>query len=157
MTAENIMEAFAKTQALETQNRFNKILERVSSSANIADLNNESFASFIKTEVDTLIFFLDDPVRRPEAMDLAVLIPDIKTLCAKEVTCGFLRAESSRQLMPKYGINKLPCILLLRNSEYVGVIIGLKNWNEYQEEITALLAKPTSKAPSIGIAVTTIN
>jgi hydrogenase-1 operon protein HyaE len=42
---------------------------------------------------------------------------------------------------------------MLADGKYVGAIDGLRNWQEYLDELGALLAAPPTRAPSIGIAV----
>jgi hydrogenase-1 operon protein HyaE len=41
----------------------------------------------------------------------------------------------------------------VRDGGYVGVIDGMRNWEEYAREIAAMLEKPIGRAPSIGIPV----
>jgi hydrogenase-1 operon protein HyaE len=48
----------------------------------------------------------------------------------------------------------MPALLFLRDGAYVGVIEGLRDWNELVGEYDAMLLKPVSRARSIGVAVT---
>jgi hydrogenase-1 operon protein HyaE len=42
---------------------------------------------------------------------------------------------------------------MLRDGRYVGAVDGLRNWEEYVDEVQRLLDAEPARAPTIGIAV----
>ena len=146
-----------KEQAKEDIDRFERILSRISRNDNIFELTSGNLDEFINGGGERLIFFLDNPIKRREVVDLAVLIPDLSKLTGREVKSGFLREEFSKDLITKYAINFLPAILFLRNGGYLGVISGLKNWGEYQELISEIINLEVSNLPKKTINIQTIN
>jgi hydrogenase-1 operon protein HyaE len=42
---------------------------------------------------------------------------------------------------------------MLKDGQYVGVIDGLRNWDEYLEQLQALLSAAPSRPPTVGIPV----
>ena len=44
---------------------------------------------------------------------------------------------------------------MLRDGAYVGAVDGLRNWDEYVQEVTQLLEAAPTRPPTIGIAVKT--
>jgi hydrogenase-1 operon protein HyaE len=101
---------------------------------------------------DAVVLFAEDPGKVPETWDFAVILPEV----LKEQTtlrAAFLLPEAARQIQPRYGFRTWPALLFLRDGGYVGVIEGIRDWAELQREVAAMLARPVSRPPTLGIAV----
>ncbi|PIV76734.1 MAG: hydrogenase, partial [Rhodocyclales bacterium CG17_big_fil_post_rev_8_21_14_2_50_68_7] len=59
----------------------------------------------------------------------------------------------ARRLAPRYGFGIWPALVFLRDGGYVGVIEGMRNWQEYRREVAAMLDRPVRRAPVPGAAV----
>jgi hydrogenase-1 operon protein HyaE len=97
--------------------------------------------------------FTEDPVRYKETLDLAVIAPEVAKAFAGVFRVGVLLPADARKVAPRYGFARWPALVLLQDGQYVGAIDGLRNWDEYLEDMQRLLAAGPSRAPSIGIAV----
>lgn len=170
MNEETLLEKFVKNQEQESITRFEKIISRITRENNFKLLNATSIEAFINSSGETLIFFLDNPIKRAEAVDLAVLIPELVTLTQRLVNVGILcpipganpnksasDPQTIKTIMNKFVINRLPSILFLRDGGYLGSIIGLKNWSEYQSEISQIINNPVSEPPAPVSTVTEIS
>jgi hydrogenase-1 operon protein HyaE len=65
-----------------------------------------------------------------------------------------LLQAAGRTVSTRYGFRRWPALVMLADGQYVGAIDGLRDWQEYIDEIGRLLQAPPTRAPSVGIAVT---
>ena len=119
------------------------------------------FRTLDATDVDTLaagsghvlLVFTEDPERYRETLDLAVIVPELAREFSGRFAVAVLLPESARAIAPRYGFRRWPAMVLLRDGDYVGAIDGVRDWSEYRLELARLLEAPTSRPPTIGIAV----
>ncbi len=116
------------------------------------ELDNASFDEFTASAGDTFVLFCDDPSRGGETWDVAVILPEVLKGLQK-LRCGFLLPEAARLIQPRFGFSVWPTVILLRDGGYVGALEGIRDWAVYQREIVAILQKPVSRPPTLGIAV----
>jgi hydrogenase-1 operon protein HyaE len=110
--------------------------------------------------IPSFFFFCDDPSRGGETWDVAIILPEVlKELPTglpsglPNLRCGFLLPEAARLIQPRFGFSVWPTVILLRDGGYVGALEGIRDWADYQREIIAMLQKPVSRPPTLGIAV----
>ena len=101
----------------------------------------------------TLLVFTEDPVRFKETLDLAVIAPEVAKAFDGVFRSGVLLPADARKAAPRYGFARWPALVLLKDGQYVGAIDGLRNWDEYVEDMRHLLTSEPTRAPTIGIAV----
>lgn len=101
----------------------------------------------------TLLLFTEDPIRYKETLDLAVIVPEIARAFPGRFAVGVLLPEAAREFHPRYGFRRWPAFVLLKDGEYVGAVDGLRNWDEYVDEVARLLAASPTRPPTVGIAV----
>jgi hydrogenase-1 operon protein HyaE len=112
-----------------------------------------SLDAFADAAGHALLVFTEDPVRYKETLDLAVIAPEVARAYPGAFRVGVLLPAEARKVAPRYGFARWPALVLLRDGQYVGAIDGLRNWEEYVDEMQRLLAAEPTRAPSIGIAV----
>lgn len=100
-----------------------------------------------------LLVFTEDPVRFKETLDLAVIAPEVAKAFAGRFRAAALLPADARKVAPRFGFARWPALVLLKDGQYVGAIDGLRNWEEYVDEMQRLLSAEPTRAPSIGIAV----
>jgi len=101
----------------------------------------------------TLVLFLEDPVRYRETLDLAVIVPELVRAFPGRFAVVVALAATARKLAVRYGFRKWPAFVMLADGRYVGAVDGLRDWQEYVEEVARLLAATASRPPSVGVAV----
>jgi hydrogenase-1 operon protein HyaE len=119
-------------------------------------LDASNFDEFVARAGDTVVLFCDDPSRGGETWDVAIILPEVlKELPSRlpNLRCGFLLPEAARLIQPRVGFSVWPTVILLRDGGYVGALEGIRDWADYQREIIAMLQKPVSRPPTLGIAV----
>ena len=118
-----------------------------------ADVREDNFAAFTQRPGHTLLAFTEDPVRFKETLDLAVIVPEIVRAFPGRFAVGVLLPEAARALQPRYGFRRWPAFVVLKDGQYVGAVDGLRNWDEYLEDVARLLAAEPTRPPTVGIAV----
>lgn len=107
-------------------------------------------------EGDAVLLFAGDPVRFPEAMDVAVVLPELQQVSAKAgkpFAIGVAVPEGAEALAKKYGSQRWPTLMFFRSGAYVTTVSGMHDWSDYVELVAQALAAPISRAPTIGIPV----
>ena len=129
------------------------LVEQLFSRHGFAHVDADSIDAFSAAPGHALLVFTEDPVRFKETLDLAVIAPEVARGFAGCFRLGALLPADARKVAPRYGFARWPALVVLKDGRYVGAVDGLRNWDEYVEEIQRLLAAEPSRAPSIGIAV----
>jgi hydrogenase-1 operon protein HyaE len=129
------------------------LFRRLAESGICPEIAAGAFDGFIARPGNTLLFFAEEPAKHREVLDLAVILPELARAFAGRFRAALLMPEAARALQPRYGFNKWPALVMLRDGQYVGAVAGLRDWNTYITEIGALLDAPVSRPPSIGVAV----
>jgi hydrogenase-1 operon protein HyaE len=118
-----------------------------------AEVRAGNFATCTQRAGHTLLLFTEDPVRFRETLDLAVIVPEIVRAFPGRFAVGVLLPEAARALQPRYGFRRWPAIVMLKDGQYVGAVDGLRNWDEYVEDVARLLVAAPTRPPAVGIAV----
>ncbi len=129
------------------------LIDRLFSKHGYADLRAENFDAYTTRAGHALLLFAEDPMRFKETLDLAVIVPELERAFPRRFVVGVLLPEAARALHARYGFRRWPALVLLKDGRYVGAVDGLRNWDEYIDELTRLLAAPAARAPTPVIAI----
>ena len=100
----------------------------------------------------TALLLTDDPQRNLEVLDACVILPEALKPLGDAIARRVAGAEASAGLMKQYGVARAPAVVFLRDGEFVGMLNGIRDWSEYQNEVARLLSGPAQPKP-IGIPV----
>lgn len=129
------------------------LVEQMFSRHGCTRVDADGIETFLARPGHALLVFTEDPMRFKETLDLAVIVPQLQRAFAGRFVTAVLLPEAARQVQRRYGFNRWPALVLLQDGQYVGVIDGLRNWDEYLEELQALLGATPSRPPTVGIPV----
>lgn len=129
------------------------LLDQLVSRHGFTALDLDTLDAFVDGGGHAMLVFTEDPVRYKETLDLAVIAPEVARAFAGQFRVGVLYPEAARKAAPRFGFARWPALVVLRDGAYVGAIDGLRNWDEYLEETSRLLASEATRPPSVGIAV----
>ncbi|MBY0575805.1 MAG: hydrogenase [Gallionellaceae bacterium] len=144
---------FSMVRAAEMKESFSKLLERLRTQSPIVLLDKEELEAFVMEGGDGMVLFTQEPDQQPETWDVAVILPELLKLFGNRLRAGIISPDLAREEKARYGITRWPSLVFVRDGGYVGVIDGMRNWDEYTREIVGMLEKPIGRAPSIGIPV----
>lgn len=128
---------------------------RLQSLRDVVGLGVGEYEDFVGGSGNCILFFAGDPDRYPESLDVAAVLPELLKAFSGHFRVGLVRAEAEVALQVKFGFGVWPALVFLRGGDYIGVLTGIRDWDEYLREISLLLVAPASRPPSIGIAVQT--
>jgi hydrogenase-1 operon protein HyaE len=100
----------------------------------------------------TALLLTEDPQRNLEVLDACVILPEALKPLGERVSRWVAGPEVAPALMQQYGVARAPAVVFLRDGQFVGVLNGIRDWNEYQNEVARLLDGPAQPKP-IGIPV----
>ncbi len=144
---------FSVVRAAEMKESFNKLLERLRAQSKIILLDEDGLEAFVMAGGDGMVLFTQEPDQQPETWDVAVILPEVLKLTGDRLRAAIISPDLARKEKARYGITRWPSLVFVRDGAYVGVIDGMRNWDEYLCEISSMLEKPVGRPPSIGIPV----
>lgn len=109
--------------------------------------------AFAASHPATALLFTGDPVKHPEAIDIAVILPELLKALPERLAAARVDPRDAADLQGRYGFTVWPCLVLLSPDGYLGRIERLRDWGVYLAEIDRLLAQTPSRPPGIGIRV----
>jgi hydrogenase-1 operon protein HyaE len=113
----------------------------------------EAFDAWAQAPGRAIVLFAEDPVRYKETLDLAVIAPEIVRAFPGVFRPAVLLPEAARAIAVRYGFRRWPALVVLDGGGYVGAIDGLRNWDEYLDEVARLATAAVTRPPTIGVAV----
>jgi hydrogenase-1 operon protein HyaE len=134
-------------------NNFNGLLDKLVSKHDIAECGPAEFQTFMESAGNGVILFTEAPDTAPENWDVAVIFPELLTAMSSPIRAALVRPEHAPSLQTRFGINRFPALLFVRDGGYLGVIEGLRDWSSFVTECSHMLQKPAGRIPSIGVAV----
>ena len=129
------------------------LLEQLFTRHGFAQVDLGTLDAFADAPGHALLVFTEDPVRYKETLDLAVIAPEVARAFAGRFRTGVLLPADARKAASRYGFARWPALVMLKDGHYVGAVDGLRNWDEYVEDVQRLLAAEPTRAPTVGIAV----
>lgn len=105
---------------------------------------------------DWVLFCGGNPTQYPECLDVAVVLPELLALHGGRVHGAVATPDLEAPLQARYGFNRWPSLVFLRDGDYVGVISGMRDWSVFVGQFAEMLAAPASRPPSVGIPVAAV-
>ena len=110
----------------------------------------------VNQEGDNVLLFAGDPIRFPEALDVAVVLPELQKASkssGKPFAIAVAVPEGAEALALKFGSNRWPTLMFFRDGQYVTTLSGMHDWSDYLNLLAQALDMPASRAPTVGIPV----
>lgn len=113
---------------------------------------------FLAEPGDRVLFFHGDPVRFPEGVDVAVVLPELQRAvndgrAGGRFQIGVVPRADEDALAARFDVQRWPSLLFLRDGRYVTVVAGMLDWTDYVARVQQALAMPATRTPGIGIRV----
>ena len=77
-------------------------------------------------------FFVTTRCMFPESHDVAVILPELIKAFSGRLQAAVIAKPIERELQARFRFTSWPSLVFLRNGEYLGVIAGIRDWQEYQ-------------------------
>lgn len=154
MTVELVSTA-SENRAAAASPAAHPLITRLCAQTGAPILDAAGFDAWAQAPGRALVVFTEDPALYRETLDLAVIVPELAQSFAGRFRTGVLLQTAARAIAARYGFRRWPALVVLADGQYVGAIDGLRDWQEYLDQLGPLLEAPPTRAPSIGIAVKT--
>jgi len=127
------------------------MLEQLQSRYAYPLLDADSYDHFVYGNENVVLFFCNDPVLFPESHDVAVILPELVKAFNGRLQAAIIAKPIERELQARFRFTGWPSLVFLRNGEYLSVITGIRNWQEYKQETAAILAAAPSQPPGFDL------
>jgi hydrogenase-1 operon protein HyaE len=102
---------------------------------------------------DRVLLLAGDPVRFPEGVDVAAVLPELMKAFPGRFTVAVVPRDHEDAVARRYGSQRWPALLFFRDGQYVTAIAGMQDWDVYLQGVDAALKMPPSRPPTLGIPV----
>ena len=102
---------------------------------------------------DRVLLLAGDPVRFPEGLDVAVVLPEILRAMPGRFAMGVARRSAEGAVAQRFGSNRWPSLVFVRDGRYVSTLPGMHDWDVFVSRVQEILAMQPTRIPGIGIAV----
>ena len=102
---------------------------------------------------DQVLFFHGDPVRFPEVLDVAVVLPELQRAAPRPFGIAVISRADEDVLARRYACTRWPALVFLRDGQYVDTLVGMFDWTDYLAALARVMSQPTRRVPGIGIPV----
>lgn len=89
---------------------------------------------------NALLFFTGDPKQRPEADDVAVVLPELLHAFGGRLRGAVVGRAAEDKLKVRFNVVVMPSLVVTRRELPVGVLGKIRDWSEYVEKIGAWLS-----------------
>ena len=127
------------------------LLEQLQTRYGLPLLDAYNYDQFIHGNDTVLLFFSNDPMMFPESHDVAVILPELLKAFSGRLQAAVIGKAIERELQARFRFTSWPSLVFLRGGEYLGVISGIKNWQDYLVEIGRILAAEVSEPPGFDL------
>lgn len=126
-----------------------RLLERPGASL----VNQATLEAFADAPGEAVLFFSGDPVRFPEGLDVAVVLPELRAANIDRFRIGVVDPAEEDPIARRYGSQRWPALVFLRDGRYLDTVAGMLDWDVYLAAVAQALAKEPTRAPGVGIPV----
>lgn len=133
------------------------LIERLLALTGGREVRPADVEAFEREAGDAVLFFGGDPVRFPEALDVAVVLPELLAALGApppgRTRVGVVPREAEDALARRYAVQRWPSIVFLRDGGYLGTLSGMQDWDVYLREAAEVRARAPGRRPAPTIAI----
>ena len=101
----------------------------------------------------TVLLSTGDPARFPEAIDVAVVLPELIDAFQGRLRGAVIARGAESELGQRFGVRVQPTLIFVAKGETLGLIAKIQDWSIYIDRITKLIDRPRGQSATV---VTTI-
>lgn len=99
------------------------------------------------------ILFGGDPVRFPECLDVAVVLPELQRASGGAFGTAVVLRDDEDACARRFGVRKWPSLVFVRDGGWLATLPGIRDWDAYVADVADALRAPVSRPPTVGIPV----
>jgi hydrogenase-1 operon protein HyaE len=117
-----------------------EILERLARDDGCEPVRAESLDDFLGRNPRSLVLFTGDTARRPEGLDVAVVVRELALAHRGQLAVGLVDRRDEGALMARFGVVVLPAVVFVREGEAVELVARMRDWPVFEQACGRLLA-----------------
>ena len=129
------------------------LIQRLAREFGATWVDEQTVADWTAGGGDRVVLLAGDPVRFPEGVDVAAVLPELMKAFPERFTVAVVPRDNEDAVARRYGSQRWPSLLFFRDGQYVTAIAGMQDWDIYLNGVAAALAMPPSRPPTVGIPV----
>lgn len=133
------------------------VMQRLIDDFGAIRVTSDSLADFLARPGERVLLLGGEPVQFPEGLDVAVVLPELRRALAGTFEIGVVPLDHQEAIARRYGSQRWPALVFLRDGQYVTTLAGMHDWTDYLKRVEQALAMPVSRAPGIGIPLVSAN
>lgn len=133
------------------------VMQRLIDDFGAIRVDSDSLAAFLARPGDRVLLLSGEPVQFPEGLDVAVVLPELRGAVGSGFEIGVVPLDHQEAIARRYGSQRWPALVFLRDGQYVTTLAGMHDWTDYGKLVEQALAMPVSRAPTIGIPLVSAN
>lgn len=90
-----------------------------------------------------------DPVRWPEAIDVAIVLPELIAVFQGRLRGAVIARRAESELGQRFGVRVQPTLIFCSKGETLGLIGKIQDWPVYIDRISKLLDRPRLSGASV--------
>ncbi len=102
---------------------------------------------FLARGGEQVLFFQGDPVRFPEVLDIAVVLPELRRHFQRRFELGLVVRSDESALAKRFAVVHWPSMVFMRDGRWVDTVHGMQDWDVYLQRLQQVFAKPASRPP----------
>lgn len=131
------------------------LLDRLTQELGYPMLDATNYDSFVESNETVALFFTNDPVKFPETLDMAVVLPELHSAFEDRFIPALVDTSYERELQQRFDFKAWPALVFLRHGKYLGNVTRILDWADYMTDIPAILDATPTRNPGLGIPVVT--
>ncbi|MDA9488936.1 hydrogenase accessory protein [Bradyrhizobium sp. CCBAU 11361] len=94
-----------------------------------------------------------DPNRFPEAIDVAVVLPELITAFGGRLRGAVIARGDESAVGQRFGVRVQPTLIFVAKGETLGLIAKIQDWSVYVDRITKLIDRPRGQAAAVAVTI----
>jgi hydrogenase-1 operon protein HyaE len=94
-----------------------------------------------------------DPNRFPEAIDVAVVLPELIAAFGGRLRGAIIARSDESALGQRFGVRVQPTLIFVTKGETLGLIAKIQDWSVYVDRITKLIDRPRGQSAAVAVTI----
>lgn len=129
------------------------LIDRLTDTLGYPRVGTRTLEPVLAAAEHTVLFFTGDPATAPEALDVAVVLPELVRHFGSRLTAAVVDREDEQALQSLYGFEQWPTLVFLQGDRYLGAISRIQDWPVYLERIQGFLDHGPVRPPAPRIPI----
>jgi hydrogenase-1 operon protein HyaE len=115
------------------------LIDRLTTELGWPKLDAGTLDAFADGPGERVLFVTGDPGKTPEALDVAVILPEVVMAFQNRFRPAVVDQSIERAVRDRYEVWPVPSLIFLRDGRFIGAIPKVRDWADYLDRTRAIL------------------